>query len=86
MESNMIQIGFSLVDELGHEYSAQSKFEVCESLGETPLDAIGIQLNAFLKQCGYSRKNDYIFMKDISDEEYDAIADFLSDYRENKEN
>lgn len=81
MDSNKITIKFELVGEVGDHYEASSTFEIYRSLGDTVVDAIGTQLNAFLRQAGFLRKNDNIFMEDISDEEYEAISDFLEDFR-----
>lgn len=55
-------------------------------MAKTDLDVIGRQFNIFLNQCGYVRHNDNIFMEDITDEEYEAIADFLEELREGKKN
>ena len=81
MEDNKLTIGFTLDDEFENHFSQTSKLEVFRDLGETEVDTIGTQLNVFLKQCGYIRKNDNIFMEDLTDSEYDAIADFLDDLR-----
>lgn len=84
MEDNRITIKFELIDEHDERYEASSTFEVFRNLGESEIDCIGMKLNAFLRQAGYLRKNDNIFMEDVSDEEYDAIADFLTNYRNSR--
>ena len=81
---NKIRIRFELTDEGGNNYISESSVEVFHSLGDTELDTIGEQLNVFLRQCGYVRKNDNIFMEDVTDEEYEALADYLAELR-NKE-
>ena len=81
---NKLTIGFHLVDEFNNRYSQESSVEVFTDLGETDLDVIGKQLNIFLKQCGYVRYNDNVFMEDITDEEYEALADYLKELREEK--
>lgn len=78
MEDNKLTIGFNLMDEFGNEYSAKSRENPCD---EDDLEFIGRQLNTFLSQCGYYRKNQLIFMESVNDDEYEAIADFLADYR-----
>lgn len=85
MEENKIKIKFELTDENGNNFINDSTVEVFHSLGETDLDVIGTQLNTFLKQCGYVRKNDYIFMEDITEEEYDVLADCLHELRNRKD-
>lgn len=82
MESNgKITVGFSFTDEFGNKYNAESMAEIFHDLGETEVDFIGKQMNVFLRQCGYIRKNDNIFMEDITDEEYEALADYLYQLR-----
>lgn len=81
MEDNRITIKFELTNESYNHFEAESTVEVFHSLGDTALDVIGWQLNAFLRQCGYTRPNDNIFMEDITDEEYDALATYLSELR-----
>lgn len=81
----VLTIGFELTDEFGNHYKSESSAEVFTSLGETDLDFIGDQLNAFLKQCGYSRKNDHIFMEDVTEDEYIALDDYLSELRKENE-
>lgn len=81
---NKLTIGFHLVDECGKEFSNESTLEIFRDLGDTDLSVIGDQLNSFLKQCGYVRYNDHILMEDITDEEYEALADFLDELREEK--
>lgn len=83
--NNQITIGFTLGDRCGNLYSQSSTVEVFEDLGETELDVIGAQLNTFLKQCGYTRYNDNILMEDLSDDEYDAVVDYLDDLRADAE-
>lgn len=79
--NNKLTIGFSLEDDFGNKYSATTSSEVLVDLGYTDMDFIGEQLNIFLKQCGYSRKNDFIFMESVTEEEYDALSDYLKKFR-----
>ncbi len=83
-KDNTLTIGFHLVNEFNNSFSLKSSVEVFYDIGETELDVIGKQFNIFLKQCGYARHNDNIFMEDITDEEYEALADFLGKLREEK--
>ena len=46
---------------------------------------IGQYLNTFLVQCGYPRR-DNIFMESLTDDELEAVAYFLEDYRLDKKN
>lgn len=85
MSENEIKVRFELETALGEHYVQESQFEVFTELGDTDVDRIGEQLNVFLKQAGYIRKNDYIFMEDVNEDEYEAISDFLQSLRNGKE-
>ena len=85
-EEPRIELEFRLVDEFGNEFGAISNVEVFESLGEKSLEVIGRQFNTFLKQVGYPRKRDNIMMDDLTDDELDALCDYLYDMREKDNN
>lgn len=85
MSENEIKIRFELETALGGRYVQESQFEVFTDLGDTEVDCIGEQLNVFLKQAGYIRKNDYIFMEDVNEDEYDALSNYLRSMRDRKE-
>ena len=81
MDEPKIKIGFSYEDGFGNTYGASSKVEVFESLGETELNVIGEQFNIFLKQIGFVRHNDNIFMEDLADDELELLSDYLDKLR-----
>lgn len=81
---SVITIGFSYEDELGNKYEAKSNFEVFIDLGENMLEEIGKKFNVFLSQISYIRENEYIFMEDITGEEYEALEKYLAEFREHK--
>lgn len=82
---NKLTIGFDFENEFGDKFSATTTAQVFNDLGETDIDFIGNQLNIFLKQCGYARKHDNIFMEDVTDEEWAALTDYLEELRRSKE-
>lgn len=84
MENDKVTIGFHYVDEYSNEFKNESTVEVFYSLGDTNLSVIGTCLNNFLRQIGFYRHNDNILMEDLTDEEYDAVVDFLEQYREER--
>lgn len=84
MSENDINIRFELTDGFGNRFVQESQFEVFPDMGETVINCIGEKLNVFLKQAGFSRKNDNIFMEDINDIEYEALSDYLCFLREDK--
>lgn len=81
MNDNMITVQFGLVDSNGYKYKAKSTFNVFTECGDSVLYEIGEMFNTFLKQCGYVRQRDFLYMEDVSEEEIEAIDDFLRDYR-----
>lgn len=80
----MLTLGFNLTNEFGYEYSMKSKKEVTSDIYENDLDFFGENFNLFLKQCGYYRKNDYIFMEDVTEDEYEALSGYLRELRSSK--
>lgn len=62
-------------------YESRSDFDVFYDCGESQLVELGRAFNTFLKQCTFHRENDYIFMEDISEDEYDYLQDALTEYR-----
>lgn len=72
-----IRIRFELTDECGNNFVSESTTEVFTDQGDSDVTVIGDRLNVFLKQCGYYRKNDHIFMEDITEEEYDKLTEYL---------
>ena len=81
MEEPRIKIGFTFTDRFGNEYSTTSNVEVFEPLGERDLDVIGELLNIFLRQIGYIRSRDCMLMEDLTEEEHDALLDYLDELR-----
>lgn len=84
MMESKVTIGFHYVDEYNNEFKNESTVEVFYSLGDTNLSIIGTCLNNFLRQIGFYRHNDNILMEDLTDEECDAVVDFLEQYREER--
>ena len=82
---NKVTIGFNFENEFGDKFSATTSIVVPDvSFYRSDIDLIGKQLNVFLRQCGYTRQNDFIFMEDVNEEEYEALADYLSEFRLSK--
>lgn len=83
MEDCVLTIGFSLesTEVTGH-YEAVSKVPIFRDFDDE-LSVIGQQLVCFLRQAGYMyMKNDYLFMESITADEYEAIDEFLKEFRE----
>lgn len=80
-ENEKMTIEFSHTDRHDNKYHLCTTAETYPDLGETDLDFFGDQFNVFLRQCGYIRHHDHIFMSDVTEEEREALADFLEDLR-----
>ncbi len=80
-EFQKIRIRFEFTNQSGDNFINESHVGICYEIGDGELDIIGEQFNTFLKQCGYIRKNDLIFMEDITEEEYDALLGYLDEIR-----
>lgn len=79
MERENSTIGFEYTNSFGSHFTQSSDINVSSNPNE--IYAIGENLNLFIRQIGYPRRNDYIFMEDLTEEELEAIADFLWEYR-----
>lgn len=80
-DENKVLIGFTYKNSAGDEYSAESYETIYESIGETELEYLGTKFNAFLKQLGFPRKREMIFMEDITEKEYWELEDYLEKIR-----
>lgn len=80
MESGKITIGFHYINEFGSEYKNESFLNVIYD--ESEMEVIERCLNNFLRQIGFYRPNDNIYLEDLSDDEYDAVHEFIREYRE----
>lgn len=82
MDEHKIEIGFRFKNEFGERFEATSEFTIYDDVSYSEIDEVGIKFNDFLRQVGYVRQNDLIFMEDITEDEYDALSCFLDEYRE----
>ena len=79
-ECPKISIGFSFTDVCGNNYSANTRVGIISDI-ESEIDDIGYQFNAFLSQCGYVRKNQFMLMKDLTEEEVELLTVYLDEIR-----
>jgi len=77
---NKVTIGFEYTNEFGDHHEAKSTFTLSEEGGE--LQDMGNAFNNFLRQVGFIRRNDYMLMADLTEEELEAAESFLDDLRE----
>lgn len=84
MDENRIAIKFELTDENQNFFSAESRVEVFEEFASV-LDELGMAFNNFLKQAGYTYfDKEYLLMKSLDGEEYEALLEYLEEYRKRK--
>ena len=81
MDNQKITVGFRYVNEFNDKFESESEFAIIGDVSPGELVEIGEKFNTFLKQVGYVRYNDLIFMEDVNEEEYDALQNFLDEYR-----
>ena len=77
-------IKFELEHYMDESYKAESTLTIFPEFGDTEIGLMGDQFNIFLKQCGYNRQRDHLFMEDVTEEERDALSEFLETYRAGK--
>lgn len=85
MENNRVRIKFEATDQFGNSYVQENNVELHSDLGYCFTDEVGRLLNLFLKQMTFQRRNDCIFMEDVTENEMDALYDFLQEYRKGRE-
>ncbi len=79
--NNKITIGFRFTNEFGDDFSSDSTVSVYEEIGDTELSTIVQAFNQFLRQIGYIRKNENMYERDLTDEEYEAVDNLITDMR-----
>lgn len=75
-------IRFEYTDELGNYYESRTVADQFMEVGI--LVELGVCFNNFLRQVSFPRENTYLFMRDITDEEYDFLEGALAEYRREK--
>lgn len=80
-DNKELSIRFAADIRSGGYYEARSDFDIFYEDGENQLVEMGKAFNNFLRQCSFVRKNDYLFMESVTEEEYDWLLDALDSYR-----
>lgn len=81
-EKELVTIGFKYINQFGETFTAESTADLSYDLeGGDELGTIGRQFNAFLSQIGFPREHGCMFLRDIDEDEYYAIDEFLDNYR-----
>lgn len=71
-------IKFEFTNEFGDKFVQESPLWDDEM---DDIDNIGAAMNQFLRLVSYTRKNDYIFMTDITENEWEYLTEALDQYR-----
>ena len=81
-----VSLRLEFTNEFGSNFVQETTRKVNYDVGETEMLFFGEYINNFLRQIGYFRSNDYMLMEDLTEDELDAVTDFLIDYRKQSEN
>lgn len=75
-----VTLDLRYIDEHGNEYEVNSTFKIYSE--GTILEELGKRFNILIKSAGYPREHDYLFMTDVTEEEYDLLDTTLWKHRE----
>ena len=73
-------IRFEYIDEFGNYFEQRTRADNTYDMGT--LVELGVCFNNFLRQVSYPRENNFLFMEDITEDEYEFLDEALSDYRD----
>ena len=80
----MIKFSAKFTNEFGHKFKVSTKTETYTSMGEDELRVIGNIMSDFLRQIGYIQKGDTILMDSLTEDELEAVQDYLFEYRKER--
>lgn len=81
----MIKFSAKFTNKFGHKFKVSTKTETYTSMGEDELRVIGNVMSDFLRQIGYIQKGDTILMDSLTEDELEAVQDYLFEYRKERE-
>lgn len=81
----MIKFSAKFTNEFGHKFKVSTKTETYTSMGEDELRVIGNVMSDFLRQIGYIQKGNTILMDSLTDDELEAVQDYLFEYRKERD-
>lgn len=81
----MIKFSAKFTNEFGHKFKVSTKTETYTSMGEDELRVIGNVMSDFLRQIGYIQKGDTILMDSLTEDELEAVQDYLFEYRKERD-
>lgn len=80
----MIKFSAKFTNEFGHKFKVSTKTETYTSMGEDELRVIGNVMSDFLRQIGYIQKGNTILMDSLTEDELEAVQDYLFEYRKER--
>ena len=80
----MIKFSAKFTNEFGHKFKVSTKTETYTSMGEDELRVIGNVMSDLLRQIGYIQKGDTILMDSLTEDELEAVQDYLFEYRKKR--
>ena len=81
----MIKFSAKFTNEFGHKFKVSTKTETYTSMGEDELRVIGNVMSDFLRQIGYVQKGNTILMDSLTEDELEAVQDYLFEYRKERD-
>ena len=81
----MIKFSAKFTNEFGHKFKVSTKTETYTSMGEDELRVIGNVMSDFLRQIGYIQKGNTILMDSLTEDELEAVQDYLFEYRRERD-
>ncbi len=81
----MIKFSAKFTNEFGHKFKVSTKTETYTSMGEDELRVIGNVMSDFLRQIGYIQRGDTILMDSLTEDELEAVQDYLFEYRKERD-
>ena len=81
-----LTIGFKYIDRYGSKFEAESTVPIFEGLGDNERGVILEQFVNFLNQAGFAIGDRHILNDPLTDEEQDAVTDYLIAFRNGEVN
>lgn len=77
----MTRFKLEMTNEVGATWKLEQERELFMSMGESEIDSFKAFVKNFLCAAGYLYNREYLFMEDVTEDEYDMLICALDDYR-----
>ena len=80
----MLKIKLTMEEpQVKHSLTMEQECEVYDNLGDSEILRLAEFINHFLRAYGYpAYDKEYVFLESVTEEEYNALQDYLCDFRE----